>query len=253
MNTTEFNFVKYDTIHTPQIEVLLKEVEQLDSNPQYLKFDKIKTKYWPHIYQAFPNTQFFVFCDNTLAAVINCVPLYLTKGELNSLSDDGWRWALEKAFTDRDRGNNPNAMCCLSIKTSREFNQQELFQFIIKHLKNSASITHYPVILCPVRPKMKQYYPLQDINNYAQWINNYGLPYDSNIRMHVKNGAVIKKTCNKSLQIEGTVSQWEMWTGFTFQTTGEYTLNRALSTLKVNVELNKAYYNDPHIWMLYNV
>lgn len=253
MNTAEFNFVKYTTIHTPQIETLLKKVDQLNGNPRYLKYDQIKNRYWNTIYKAFPTNQFFVFDSNTLVAVINCVPLHLTKNEYVNLSEDGWRWALEKSFEDRERSLEPNFLCCLSIKTNKDYSQRELYQYIIQELKTSALEQKYQAIISPVRPSMKQFYPLQDITNYAQWINNSGLPYDTNIRTHVKNGAVILKTCSKSLQVEGSIAQWESWTGFTFQTTGEYTLTKALTTLKINVELNKGYYNEPHIWMLYRL
>lgn len=253
MNTSEFSFIKYETIHTPQIEILLKKVDQLDAGPKYLQYDNIKAKYWKSIYKAFAPTQFFVFDNNTLAAVINCVPLHLTKNELNTLSDDGWRWALEKAFADSERGLSANTLCCLSIKTNRDYTQKDLHHFIISHLKRTTLESQYQALITPVRPKMKQFYPLQDISNYSQWINNYGLPYDIAIRTHVKNGAVILKACIRSLQIEGSVTQWETWTGYTFQTTGDYILPKALSPLRINVELNKGYYNEPHIWMLYRL
>lgn len=253
MNTTEFNFVKYDAIQTPQIEVLLKKVDQLDGNPKYLQYDSIKSRYWKLIYRNFSSQQFFIFDHNTLVAVVNCVPLHLTKNEISNLSDDGWRWALEKSFADGERGLTANTLCCLSIKTNKDYSQSNLQQYIIQQLKNIATQQQFTAIISPIRPKMKQFYPLQDITNYAQWINNYGLPYDVGIRTHVKNGAVIAKACIRSMQIEGSVAQWEEWTGFTFQTTGEYILPKALSPLRINVELNKGHYNEPHIWMLYRL
>ncbi|AJA70755.1 hypothetical protein HX057_13690 [Myroides odoratimimus] len=253
MNTAEFSFICFDQLNSVQKDNLVQKIKELSNLPQYLQADSGKVKYWNSIFKVFSSQQFIVLENNNLVATIHCVPLHLTKTEFAKLSDGGWRWALEKSFADHERILKPNTLCCLSIFTNKSYSENEVHQYVINNLKLYATQEEYQNIICPIRPKMKQHYPLQDIMNYSQWINNSGLPYDIEIRKHVINGAIIQGVCTTSFYVEGTILQWEKWTGYTFQSSGEYILPMGLTTLRVNVELNKGYYTEPNIWMIYKL
>ncbi|MCA4805437.1 hypothetical protein [Myroides odoratimimus] len=253
MNTAEFSFICFDQLNSVQKDNLIQKITELDTFPAYLNADSIRNKYWNSMFTVFSTDQFIVLEDNNLVATIHCIPLHLTKTEFAKLPAGGWRWALEKSFADHERILKSNTWCCLSIFTNKSYPENEIHHYIMSNLKQIATQKKYQNIISPIRPKMKQHYPLQDTTNYSQWINNSGLPYDVEVRKHVINGAVIQGVCSSSFHIEGTIIQWEKWTGYTFQSTGEYILPMGLSTLKVNVELNKGEYIEPNIWMIYKV
>jgi hypothetical protein len=49
--------------------------------------------------------------------------------------------------------------------------------------------------------------------------------------------------------IEGTVSQWERWTGTAFPATGEYEVRDALNLVRIDRELDLGVYVEENLWV----
>ena len=49
--------------------------------------------------------------------------------------------------------------------------------------------------------------------------------------------------------IEGTVPEWEQWTGMALPQTGTYVIPDALDTLDVSYEDDRGTYVEPNPWM----
>src|SRR2546430_2013824 len=80
----------------------------------------------------------------------------------------------------------------------------------------------------PVRPTMKERYPLTPMDRYIRWTRQDGLPFDPWIRVHHRLGAAILAVAPHSLVVTGAVAEWEEWTGMAFPETGDYVVPGAV-------------------------
>ena len=71
-------------------------------------------------------------------------------------------------------------------------------------------------LIAPVRPSLKDRYPITPIERYLDWTRANGEPFDPWVRVHVRRGGTIAKPIPRSMQIVGTVAEWEQWTGMRF-------------------------------------
>ena len=90
-------------------------------------------------------------------------------------------------------------------------------------------------LVVPVRPNEKSKYPLISIDDYIQWTNDEGLPFDAWLRVHARAGAKIIKPCHEAMTICGTRAEWEGWTGMKFPQSGTYYIPGALNANQQNI------------------
>jgi hypothetical protein len=57
----------------------------------------------------------------------------------------------------------------------------------------------------------------------VEWTREDGLPFDPWIRVHARPGGIISKPMAKSMLIDGTIAEWEQWTGMRFPGDGSCT------------------------------
>ena len=76
-----------------------------------------------------------------------------------------------------------------------------------------------------------------------------GLPFDAWLRVHVRNGGEIIKTCHTAMEIGGSIAQWESWTGLRFPESGDYVIEGALSPVQMDVERDEGMYVEPNVWV----
>ncbi|WP_340613817.1 hypothetical protein [Xenorhabdus thailandensis] len=88
---------------------------------------------------------------------------------------------------------------------------------------------------------------------YYGWKNGKGEPFDPWIRTHCRLGAKIIKPALRSMDIYGTLEQWQEWTGMKFPQSGEYVIPGGLVPLVVDVEKQMAYYIEPNLWMYHSL
>ena len=65
------------------------------------------------------------------------------------------------------------------------------------------------------------------------WTREDGLPFDPWIRLHARLGAEILAVAERSLDISGSVAEWESWTGMSFPEDGDYVVPGALVPVQV--------------------
>jgi hypothetical protein len=104
-------------------------------------------------------------------------------------------------------------------------------------------------LVAPVRPTMKSTYPLIPIERYIHWSCEDGSPFDPWMRVHWKLGAQILAPMPKALHVQGTIAEWEEWTGMRFPESGDYVVPGALQPVQINIEDNLGHYEDPNVWM----
>ncbi len=106
-------------------------------------------------------------------------------------------------------------------------------------------------VALPVRPTLKWQFPLIPIDEYINWENSEGLPYDPWIRVHKRAGGEIIGICERSMEISGSVSEWESWTCLRFPASGDYIVDKALVPIKIDRENNTGTYFEPNVWIVH--
>ena len=118
----------------------------------------------------------------------------------------------------------------------------------MSELARSAGFTS---LIAPVRPSLKERYPLVPIERYVTWSGSDGQPFDPWIRTHVRLGGRIARPIPRSLLITGTVANWESWTDMAYPETGDYIFPHGLTTVRVNREADLGTYWEPNVWIVH--
>ncbi len=106
-------------------------------------------------------------------------------------------------------------------------------------------------MIAPARPTLKHRYPLIPIARYAFWTRKDGAPFDPWLRTHTRVGATVLAAEAEGMVIEGSVSDWEEWTGLALPESGDYVIPEALAPITVDRDRDKARYIEPAVWMLH--
>ena len=120
-------------------------------------------------------------------------------------------------------------------------------------MRSLADRSELRALIAPVRPTLKSSYPLTPIERYVAWTQSDGSPFDPWIRAPRRLGATQLAIAPRSPLIEGTVAQWEEWTGMRFPESGSYVVPQALQPVTMDVEQDEGQYEEPTVWMLHTV
>ena len=87
------------------------------------------------------------------------------------------------------------------------------------------------------------------MQRYIRWTRPDGLPFDPWIRVHKRLGARIIKVASRSMEITGTIAEWEEWAQMQFPESGSYTVPGALAPIEIDTENDLGTYIEPNVWM----
>ena len=220
--------------------------------PEFMQHDKIVEQYWPDLYNAFLRLQFALFDQEVLVGVGNSVCLNWPK-PLTDLPEAGLDWAMQKAHQDHLEGLSPNLQVGVQILINPDYRSQGISYKMLGIMKDIARANGIQRMALPVRPNLKSAYPMMDMEEYIARKNENGLPSDPWIRVHIKEGGKIIGVCRKSMTIEGSISDWENWTGDKFTDSGEYIVDQALVPVKMNKLQDKGTYIEPNVWIVHEL
>jgi GNAT superfamily N-acetyltransferase len=158
--------------------------------------------------------------------------------------------ALGQRALDEEEGR-PTALSALAAEVDREYQGRGLSRLVLRALRDGARAAGLESLVAPVRPSLKDRYPLTPIDRYAQWQRGDGLPFDPWMRVHVGLGATALRPEPRSLQIEAPVSDWQAWTGMEFPEDGAYVFPLGLAPLYVRSGTGS--YWEPNVWMLHGL
>jgi hypothetical protein len=108
-------------------------------------------------------------------------------------------------------------------------------------------------LVAPVRPNQKSQYPLISIDDYIQWTDAEGLPFDAWLRVHARAGARIIRPCHQAMIIPGTRVEWEEWTHLKFPQSGTYYIPGALNPMEMDTARDEGIYVEPNVWMVHEI
>ena len=222
--------------------------------PEFMLNDPVADDHWDGLFEEFADYQFALLSREAQAVggFANSAPLQWM-GSLEDLPDEGWDWALIKSATDARAGSRPNVLCGLQISISPDFQGTGLSKVLLQEMVGLAGSKGLSRVIVPVRPNLKSRYPLTPIDTFLGWKTDQGLPYDPWLRVHVRSGGRIIKSCPKAMIVPGTVSEWEGWTGMKFFESGEYVVSGALSPVRIDREADLGVYVEPNVWVVHEV
>jgi GNAT superfamily N-acetyltransferase len=204
--------------------------------PEIVFHDAISNAFWGRLYEERPDFQFALVDDGEVLAEGNSIPV--------SGMPAGWRDALRNGF-EREPGDR---LCALAILIDPEHQRRGLSRLMLEHMRGLAFDRGWDLV-APVRPSLKHRYPLTPIDRYAEWRRDDGLLFDPWLRAHERLGAELVGIAENSLVAEGTVADFERWSGLAFPESGSYVVEGALVPVEIDRERDHGSYREPNVWM----
>jgi len=221
---------------TEEIEARPSFSELRRAWPEIVFHDAISNEYWGRLYEERGEFQFaLVEGDRVLA-------------EGNSLPVSGMPPAWRDAFLNGFGEGAPDRLCAIAILIDPDEQGRGLSRLMLEHMRGLAAERGWELV-APVRPTLKDRYPLTPIERYAGWRRADGLLFDPWLRAHERAGAAVIGIAENSLVSEGTVAELEEWTGLAFPESGSYVVPGALVPVEIDVEGDRGVYREPNVWM----
>jgi hypothetical protein len=214
--------------------------------------DPVAITYWMQLIEAFKEYQLMIMVGDEIVAVINSVLLYYDKSA-NELPDEGVDWAVKKAISDYKNGIKPNVLMGVQIVVNKKHRNKGLSSLSIREIICLAKKMGLDKVIIPLRPSEKHKFPLIPMEDYINWKNDDGSPFDNWLRVNLKTGGKIIKICSKSMFIPGTIDEWKEWTQLEFPGSGSYIIPGALNPISIDTEKNQGFYMEPNIWILHKL
>ena len=204
--------------------------------PELVLHDAVSNAYWLRLYSEHREFQFALVEDGALLAEGNSIPV--------TGMPAGWREALSNGF-DKCA---PDRLCALAVLVDPDYQGRGLSRVMLEHMRGLA-FEHGWDLIAPVRPSLKDRYPLTPIERYIAWRRDDGLLFDPWLRAHERLGAELIGVAADSLVVECTVAELEEWTGLAFPESGRYVVLGALVPVEIDCERNCGIYREPNVWM----
>ena len=207
---------------------------------------------WNAVYDDFPEYQLALLDESgTVVGLGHTAPL-CWDGSLDDLPG-GIEAILQRGLRIQKQGKGPDTLSALAAVVPPEHQRQGHSARILLAMRALAASRGIKRLIAPVRPILKAAYPLQSIERYAAWTRPDGSPFDPWIRVHWDLGARPLKTEPRSMTVEGSVAEWQEWTGMAFPASGAYVVPGALQPIEIDIEADRGLYYDPNYWMLHPV
>ena len=151
----------------------------------------------------------------------------------NDLLEDlpsGWEQGFVRGMTSPEP---PTTLMAIAISVAPARQGQRLSGRMIEVFKDNARAAGLSSVIAPVRPTLKERYPLTPIERYVEWRRDDGSHFDPWIRIHERMGGEILAPAPESMTIRAPVADWEKWTETRFPDDGEYVFPGGLAPLVV--------------------
>ena len=161
----------------------------------------------------------------------------------------GYTDAMSRAVTGRTAGEVPDTFVIMAAQVHPDRRGHGLAGELLTALVQLAEDRHWTRVIAPVRPTLKDRYPLTPIESFATWTREDGAPLDPWIRTHWRLGARIIGTAPRSQTMTGSLAEWEAWTGMRLPEPGDYVIPDGLSALHIEQDAATGTYVEPTVWL----
>ncbi|HYJ69890.1 MAG TPA: hypothetical protein VEX15_19730 [Nocardioidaceae bacterium] len=220
--------------------------------PEYNLHGDVLNRWWLHLDEDLPEFQFVLYDDtrDEVVAEGHTGPLWW-----NGLDEDlpeGIDAAIEQIFAHVRAGERGNTtLCALAAESPREGRRRGLAMQLLNAMREIGERQGLTHLVAPVRPSLKERYPLTAIERYVRWRRDDGQLFDPWMRIHERLGARVAAPIPKSLKITGTVAEWETWTGMEFPESGDYVFPEGLAPVHIDRSKDRGSYWEPNVWIVH--
>ena len=145
-----------------------------------------------------------------------------------------------------------NTLCALAAESPRDGRARGLAVQLLGAMRTISERQGLTHLVAPVRPSLKERYPMTPIERYVDWRRDDGQLFDPWMRVHERLGARLAGTLPESLRITGTVAEWESWTGMEFPESGDYVVpGGAGAGAHRPGRRTVGSYWEPNVWMVH--
>jgi GNAT superfamily N-acetyltransferase len=218
--------------------------------PEYNRHGDVLNRYWGRLYDEFPDYQLVLYDeqDEEVLAEGHTVPCVWdgTIAGLGERIDE----LVTARFEARSR-SQPTAVCALAAEITPVYQGRGLAMRMLDVMGDVAREARLAHLIAPVRPSLKERYPLTPIERYMRWTREDGQALDPWIRTHIRRGGRMAKPAPRSLRITGTIAEWERWTEMRFPEEGRYTFPHGLATVAIDHQHDLGSYWEPNVWIVH--
>lgn len=160
----------------------------------------------------------------------------------------GWDDAVRRCAALGEDGTGDTA-CALSVTVASDAAGRGLSRRLVEALRDLAGAAGHRGLIAPVRPVLKDRYPLVAMAEYLTWRSPSGEAFDPWVRLHLRAGGTVLGVAEASMVIRGSSAQWQEWTSLALPGPGSFTVPGALAPLVVDA--SGGTYVEPNVWMLH--
>lgn len=235
---------------------LVSEMDELGGSPwpEFMLHDAVVGELWDELNALAPEYQFALLDEDagSVAAVGNCIPIRWD-GEPGTLPDRGIDAVLEDGVDRLRTGADATAASALQVVVRADLLGRGLSAVCVRAMMEVVGRHGLPDLVAPVRPNEKHRYPLIPMERYMRWRRDDGLPFDAWLRVHERVGGELLHCAPEAMRIEGSVADWEEWTGMPMPESGSYVLPGGLVPLEIDRERDVGEYVEPGCWVRHRV
>lgn len=219
--------------------------------PEYNLHGDNLNRWWGHLDEELADFQFVLYdeAEDVVAAEGHTGPLWWD-GRDETLPD-GIDTAIEQIFRQARAGEPVNTLCALAAESPRSGRRRGLAAQLLSAMRSIAERQGLTHLIAPVRPSVKDRYPLTPIERFVRWRRPDGELFDPWMRVHERLGARVATPLPRSLRITGTVAEWESWTKMAFPESGDYVFPEGLAPLHIDRAEDRGSYWEPNVWMIH--
>jgi GNAT superfamily N-acetyltransferase len=214
----------------------------LNTFPTFMNHNAMGSRYWGRLYDEFPDFQLALLDRGDLVAEVHALPVHVD-AELPR----GWDEAFERGMELGDG----NVLSLLAISVLPERRGGGIATELIAAARSAAAAAGLAAVIAPVRPTLKERYPLIPIEEYVAWRRDDGSHFDPWLRVHERVGGEIVEAAPESMRIEAPVAGWEEWTEMRFPADGTYVVPGMLAPLEVRAGVGV--HVEPNVWVRHQV
>ncbi|GIJ43723.1 hypothetical protein Val02_06090 [Virgisporangium aliadipatigenens] len=215
--------------------------------PEFIFHDEVPKKYMDRVEQHFRHFDIMVLDGGSVVAGGWGVPIPWD-GTAEDLPS-GYDGALVRAVEAHEAAVPATTLAFMAAAVGASHDKRGLATAVLQELTRRARNAGLAHIVAPLRPTWKHRYPMVPMDEYTTWTRSDGLSIDPWIRTHQRMGARVLGTAPRSMVIEGTVAEWESWTGMIFPVTREYVVPDALNLVRIDRELDRGTYVEENLWV----
>ena len=141
----------------------------------------------------------------------------------------------------------PTALSALAAEVEADRQGQGLSGVLLRAMARLAGLAGLAPLVAPVRPTLKDRYPLIPIDQYARWRRADGLPFDPWLRLHARLGGTVLRPEPRSMEISAAAADWEQWIRLALPEPGDYVFPGGLAPLTVAGGVGR--YWEPNVWV----